>query len=89
MFKFMGFLVFLAHALIKQLSVFGKIHVHEADKDYIPISRRRNCLANSSDAEVNIQCICFLTFLTSSVTTGYIDTVQNLIVLMMSIIIVL
>ena len=69
----------LAHAFIEQLSVFGKIHVDEVDNnDTSHISEAQLSCQLISSAEVNIQCICFLTFLTSSVTTIYIDNVQGL-----------
>ena len=69
----------LAHAFIEQLSVFGKIHVDEVDNnDTSHISEAQLSCQLISSAEVNIQCICFLTFLTSSVTTVYIDNVQGL-----------
>ena len=69
----------LAHALIEQLSVFGKIHVDEVDNnDTSHISEAQLSCQLISSAEVNIQCICFLTFLTSSVTTVHIDNMQGL-----------
>ena len=69
----------LAHAFIEQLSVFGKIHVDEVDNnDTSHISEAQLSCQLISSAEVNIQCICFLTFLTSSVTTVYIDNMQGL-----------
>ena len=69
----------LTHALIEQLSVFGKIHVDEVDNnDTSHISEAQLSSQLISSTEVNIQCICFLTFLTSSVTTVYIDNVQGL-----------
>ena len=69
----------LAHAFIEQLAVFGKIHVDEVDNnDTSHISEAQLSCQLISSAEVNIQCICFLTFLTSSVTTVYIDNVQGL-----------
>ena len=69
----------LAHALIEQLSVFGKVHVDEVDNnDTSHISEAQLSCQLIGSAEVNIQCICFLTFLTSSVTTVYIDNVQGL-----------
>lgn len=69
----------LAHALIEQLSVFGKIHVDEVDNNNTShVSEAQLSCQLISSAEVNIQCICFLTFLTSSVATVYIDNVQGL-----------
>ena len=69
----------LAHALIEQLSVFGKIHVDEVDNnDTSHISEAQLSCQLISSAEVNIQCICFLTFLTSTVAAVYIYHVQGL-----------
>ena len=68
----------LAHALIEQLSVFGKIHVdevHHNDSSHITESQLSGQFIGS--AEVYIESIRFLTFLTSTVAAVYIYHMQG------------
>ncbi len=68
----------LAHALIEQLSVFGKIHVdevHHNDSSHITESQLSGQFIGS--AEVYIESIRFLTFLTSTVAAVYIHYMQG------------
>ena len=68
----------LAHAFIEQLSVFCKIHVDKVDNDDAShISETQLSCQLIGSAEVYIESICFLTFLTSTIAAVYIDNMQS------------